>query len=406
MSISKTIGGVLLVSGTAVGAGMLALPVSTGMAGYFPTALIFTFYWIYMTFTALLFLEITLWMKDGANLVTMAKETLGNWGMLVCWFAYLFLLYSLNLAYIAGSSPIFVDILDTLTGYSFPYWAGAIALLAVFGFCVYAGATFVDYTNRILMAGLIITYCLMTFGLSVYVETELLQHIDWSFATVGISVIATSFGFHIIIPTLSTYLDRNIIQIKKVILIGSFIPFIIYLIWELYALGIIPLDGYNGIVAGYQRGENAATLLANIIGNSWISPVARAFAFFAIVTSFLGVSLSLVDFLADGLNIQKTAQGKLGLYALAFAPPLILALIDPRAFLTGLEYAGAFGVIFLLGFMPALMVWKGRYQHYYPSLYKAPGNKIALLMTMACSLIIMAIEVANKIGLLNPFGEP
>ncbi len=80
MSKSKLAGGILLVSGTTIGAGMLALPVVTGMAGLLPTLLLFLVFWIFMTYTALLMLEVNLWMKDHSNMITMAKETLGKWG--------------------------------------------------------------------------------------------------------------------------------------------------------------------------------------------------------------------------------------------------------------------------------------------------------------------------------------
>src|SRR5206468_11353 len=95
-----------------------------------------------------------------------------------------------------------------------------------------------------------------------------------------------------------------------------------------------------------------------------IAMVARFFSFFAIVTSFLGVSLSLMDFLADGFGIKKTRTGRIALYLMTFVPPLLITLIDPRAFLSALEYAGAFGVVTLLGLFPALMVWSGRYQRH------------------------------------------
>ena len=38
---TKIIGGTLLVAGTAIGAGMLALPVLTGMAGFVPSLFLF-----------------------------------------------------------------------------------------------------------------------------------------------------------------------------------------------------------------------------------------------------------------------------------------------------------------------------------------------------------------------------
>ena len=397
---SKLVGGILLVSGTTIGAGMLALPVSTGMAGFFPSLALFVLYWIYMTFTAFLILEVNLWMGKDNNLTSMAKLTLGRSGQAVSWVIYLFLLYSLTTAYIAGGGPIVVDAIQAVLGISLPEWAGALPLLAIFGYFVYKGTRSVDYVNRLLMIGLVIAYFLMVVFLTPHVNRTLLEYIDWKYALMGVSVVATSFGFHIIIPSLVTYLDRDLPKLKTVILVGSFIPLLVYISWEFLALGIIPLLGENGIVEGYLNGSNGVHLMTAFLGHSAIAMVARFFSFFAIVTSFLGVSLSLSDFLADGLSIKKTRSGRLLLYVMTFLPPLVITLIDPRAFLSALEYAGAFGVVTLLGLLPALMVWSGRYiRHLAPdSAFRAPGGKVALVVAMAVSVAVIALEVMIKLG--------
>lgn len=398
---SKLIGGVLLVSGTTIGAGMLALPIVTGMAGFMPSIFLFIAYWAYMTFTAFLMLEVTLWMGTSTNLITMAKRTLGPIGEAVSWITYLFLLYSLTTAYIAGSGPIVIDFVKSLTGYSMPVWMGAIPLLIIFGYFVYKGTKSVDYVNRLLMAGLVIAYFAMVVFLTPHVETKLLAHSDWKYLLMAVSIVATSFGFHIIIPSLSSYLDGNIPLLKKAILIGSAIPLVVYVIWEFLTLGIIPLQGEYGIINGYDQGANGVHLLTGILGNSTIAMIARFFSFFAIVTSFLGVSLSLTDFLADGFKIKKNRWGRFWLFVLTFGPPLVITLIDPRAFLSALEYAGAFGVVILLGLLPALMVWWGRYHKHYDSAFRTPGGKPALALAMFLSLLVIGIEIANKTGLID-----
>lgn len=396
----KMIGGILLVSGTTIGAGMLALPVSTGMAGFFPSVVLLIAYWIYMTFTAFLMLEVTLWMGKDHHLTSMAKYTLGKSGQAVCWLIYLFLLYSLTTAYIAGGGPIVIDAFRALSGITLPEWAGAFPLLVIFGYFVYRGTRSVDYVNRFLMIGLVAAYFLMIFFLTPYVDRSLLGHIDWRYALMGVSVAATSFGFHIIIPSLVTYLDRNIFRLKTVILIGSLIPMLVYLSWEFLTLGIIPILGENGILNGYLNGSNGVHLMTAFLGNSAIAMVARFFSFFAIVTSFLGVSLSLSDFLADGLSIKKTRSGRLLLYIMTFLPPLTITLIDPRAFLSALEYAGAFGVVTLLGLFPALMVWSGRYVRHLASdsAFRVPGGKIGLAAAIGVSLFVILLEITIKFG--------
>ncbi len=395
----RLLGGVLLVAGTTIGAGMLALPVATGAAGFIPSIVLLLLYWLYMTFTAFLMLEVNLWMGEHTNLITMAKQTLGKAGQFFSWIIYLFLLYTLTTAYLAGGGPIFLDFFQRLVSWPIPAWVGPFPLLLIFGFFVYEGAKFVDYANRFLMGGLVIAYILMVLFLTPHVESALLKQAHWNWLWMAVPIVSTSFGFHIIIPTLTDYLHRDFKQIRWVILCGSLIPLIVYISWEFLTLGIIPAQGEEGLFAGYQQGLNGATLLSLRLKQADLSLLAQFFSLFAIITSFLGVSLSLRDFLADGLRIQKTPKGRLVLYLLTFIPPLLFTLTDPRAFLDALEYAGVFGVVTLLGLLPVLMVWRGRYSQNRESSFRVPGGKGALIIALIISLSVIGLEIANKSGL-------
>ncbi len=397
--LTKFLGGVLLVSGTTIGAAMLVLPVSTGAAGYFPSLALFAAFWIFMSFTALLFLEINTWTGQRTNLITMAKTTLGTPGTIVCWSAYLFLLYALMTAYIAGSGNVLCNLVSSATGIggisSFLCAAPLVILFSVF---LVHGTSHIDYLNRLFMIGLIATYFLIVFMLAPSVETSKLEYRDWPYLFSGLSVVATSFGFHIIIPSLYSYLHADIKLLKWTLLIGSFIPLLVYIVWQTLVLGIIPLDGPHGILEGNLNAQDGAILLAKSLQSPGLALMAQLFSFFAIFTSFIGVVLSLSDFLADGLKIKKDYKGNATLILLTFVPPFILAFSHPRAFISALEAAGAFGVVFLLGLLPAVMVWSGRYFQHRDSHYKAPGGKIALILTILFSLAAIGVEIFNKLG--------
>ena len=77
---SKILSGSLLVTGTAIGAGMLALPVATCLGGFVPAIFIYLACWLFMAATGLLFLEICLWMPEDANIVSMSTHLLGPAG--------------------------------------------------------------------------------------------------------------------------------------------------------------------------------------------------------------------------------------------------------------------------------------------------------------------------------------
>lgn len=386
--MNKTLGAILLVAGTTIGAAMLALPVVTGFAGFIPSTLLFIGFWAFMLYSAFLILEVNFWFEKSNNMISMARNTLGPVGEGVAWCAYLYLLYALLTAYLAGSGPIVTDFIYSLTGFSLPIWVGFIPLVLLFLYFVIKGAHAVDAINRALMAGLALAFVIMIGAVFFEVEKSKLMFSNFAALPLAVSVTATSFGFHIIIPSLTQYLKRDLKEIKKALWIGSLIPLVVYILWEMVTLGIIsqPL-----LERGYETGANGAMLLNEALDKPLIEMIARFFAFFAIVTSFLGVALSLADCLADGLHMRKWGHPSWVVDVLTIVPPLLIALINPRAFLTALEYAGTYGVIVLLCLMPALMVWRGRYTLGLKSDYKAPFGKIGLILTVILSIIIIFI---------------
>lgn len=372
---SRTIGGILLVSGTTIGAGMLALPVLTGNAGFLWSSALFVVYWLISVFTALLMLEVNLWFPGEVNLISMARRTLGMWGEVTAWVVYLLLLYSLTAAYLAGSGPLLEDALKSIFNYSMPGWMEPLPVLIIFGSFVYHGTRCVDYLNRFLILGVVFAYIGLLAIASPHINMELLSHRQPGLLWIAIPVIVTSFGFHIIIPSLKTYLKDDVRSLKKVILVGSAIPLIVYISWEVVILGIVPVGGSTGLEQALVNGDNATRPLTALLENPYISVFARLFAFFAIITSFLGVSLSLSDFLADGLKIKKTQMGRILVICLTFIPPLLFVWVYPRGFIMALQYAGAF-VAILLGILPILMAWRGRRDYSKDAVYQAIGGPV------------------------------
>ncbi|WP_039356104.1 amino acid permease [Candidatus Protochlamydia amoebophila] len=384
------LGGILLVAGCCIGAGMLGLPVLSAMAGFIPSVAMFMTCWAFMVCTGLLLLEVNLWFGQEISIITMAEKTLGEVGKGVSWFVFLFLFYSLMVAYVAASGSLVSDLVEQGFNYSFPQGLGSALFCLLFGVLIYLGIGAVDWFNRFLMSGLILTYvCLMITGIP-YIDASLLKHQDWNAATLVLPAVIVSFGFHNLIPSLTTYLNSDRKTLLKAILIGSAIPLVIYLAWEWLILGLVPLGEFKEAL---DKGEIATEALKDVVGISWILDVAQGFAFFAIVTSFLSVAISFVDFLADGLNIQKTAGGKMFLAGLVLVPPLICSIVYPRIFLSALNYAGGFGAVILFGILPALMVWKGRYTKKINLPQIVPGGKPLLIGVILFSLWIMALQL-------------
>lgn len=387
-----TFGGSLLIAGTSIGGGMLALPVLTSLGGFIPSIVIYLCCWLFMASTGLLFLEVSLWMKKESNIISMAQFTLGRAGKIFAWILYLFLFYCLTLAYIVGCSNLTVDVL----GGDLPAWTGSLIFLLIFSPFVYAGAQLVGKLNIVLMMGLAISFCIFVvigFG---YVDPELLRYRDWKLSLLGLPIAFTSFAYQGIIPTLVNYLHHDIKKIRASILIGSFIPLATYIIWQWLILGIVPTFGPHGLAEALDRGENAVYPLKFFINSPTVYIVGQYFAFFALVTSFFGVTLGLVDFLADGLQIKKNPLNKSYLCALVFIPPFIVSLFFPHIFLKALDYAGGFGCALLLGLLPILMVWSGRYHLGLKSEFTFPGGKMTLILLLLFVCFELTCEILKS----------
>jgi tyrosine-specific transport protein len=382
---NRYLGGILLVAGTSTGAGMLALPVLTCFAGFIPALIAFIACWLFMLATAYLILEVNLDCRGDVNMVSMAARTLGLTGKVVCWTVYLLLLYSLTAAYIAGSSPLFLAGIGAITGVALPAWVGPFPLLLFFGLFVYLGTQKVDYLNRFLMIFLIAAYSFLVVSLPSHVKTDYLTVMDGSAIWLAVPVILTSFGFHIIIPTLTTYLNHSAKRLRWIMFIGSVIPLIIYLVWELLIIGVLP---WANLASAWKLGVSAAVPLAQYIDNPWIATAANFFSFFAIITSFLGVSLSLSDFLGDGLKLHRFTWGREIACLLTFIPPLVFVLAYQRGFMIALQYAGLF-VAILLGLMPPLMAWKLKK-------FKHPLKKAGLVAVILISIGLIGLCVCSN----------
>lgn len=391
-------GGILLVAGSCIGAGMLALPIMTGLAGFFPSLIALFASWAFMTFTGLLLVEICGWFFGQVNLLSMAKEALGETGRIIGWFTYLFLFYALLVAYISASGGIFSAILRELFGLTLPPWGSSLFFTALFGWIVYLGTRPVDLFNRVLMVGMIIAYLgMIGTGIS-RIDPKLLIHNSPQYIFISLPVLVVSFGFQNMIPSLTAYMKGDLKRVRLTIIGGSLLALIVYLLWSILVMGTVHIEGPHGISESYKKGVEATSALRAAIGNDRITSFAQAFAFFAIVTSFLAQGLSLAHFIADGIKTIPTRKNTGWLCLFALLPPLIFALSFPEIFFKALSFAGGICAMILFGIFPVFMAWIGRYKKGLTSSYHVKGGKPALVTAFGFALFVIGCEVAHMVS--------
>ena len=113
--MNKTVGSTLLVAGTMIGAGMLAMPLTS--AGIGLTATVFFINWLCgqcCTFTALLFVELYQTADSDAGIGTLAAQYFGKAGRIISTAVLIVFLYALIAAYVSGGGSLLMDLLPTM----------------------------------------------------------------------------------------------------------------------------------------------------------------------------------------------------------------------------------------------------------------------------------------------------
>lgn len=394
---SKLLGGILLIVGTSIGGGMLALPVATAELGLATSIIFMIACWFIMTTGALLVLEVNLRLPAGSNMVSMAKSTFGLPGQIVTWIAYLLLLYALLSAYISGGSNVLNGLLQHLH-FEIPSALCAILFTLFFGLVIYGGVRSVDFLNRGLMFGKLGVYLILICIIAPNIHLPITYTGKLSAVTGSIMVLIASFGFASIVPSLREYFDDDIHALRRVIIFGSLIPLVCYILWNVVIMSALSENGSHATLISLAKSENAigglTKTLSVTVGNGWITAFFSFFTSVCMITAFLGVSLGLFDFLADGLKMKKNGlQGRFTWF-LTFIPPLVIVLLSPGIYLKALGYAGAC-CVFLLLLLPALMAFKSRRVNSnseVEAIWIMPGGNILLMsiVVVACFLFYLA----------------
>ena len=394
---NSAFGSTFIVAGTALGAGMLAMPLATAGIGFASAMLLLLGLWIVMSYTALLLVEAYQYNDASMGLGSLTYKYLGTSGRLLTSLAMPFLMYSLIAAYLAGGGEIINESLNSLLGVQLPSYMGVLLFAFVGGGVVCFGTHSVDVINRYLFATKIFFLATMLIVLLPHVQRVnlLSMPVEQALLLSAIPIVFTSFGFHGSVPSIVNYMQGDTAKLRKIFIIGSAIPLLVYVFWQLATLGTIESDTFIGILADESGLNGLLAAVKAVMGAAQVEMAVRLFAALALATSFLGVALGLFDFLADFFKRQNTMTGRLQTGAITFVPPLLFALFYPKGFIFALGFAAiALAVLSLL--LPALLVRQTRKQH--TGGYQVYGGQFGLLLVFVLGLGIIAIQLAIVMG--------
>ncbi|MDR3317609.1 MAG: hypothetical protein LBS71_02270 [Puniceicoccales bacterium] len=393
--MNKQLGAILMVAGTAIGGGVIALPIMMAKLGIVWGTISMIFIWLVVYYTALVNIELNLHAKEGLTLGQLGALFSGKIASFLGVGSLKILMFSLMSVYIYGLTSL----VKGAFGLEYAYFpAIAIPVSLCLFLILLSPIHYLDYFNRVLFIGIlaIAGVLLLVLSCSINVSNMPLlvgKYSEFSSWRLAIPVLFTSFGFQVLFHTLSNYcnMDKNILN--KVFLWGSLLPVVVYIIWTVSALCIIydrNPDLYASMVAGKIDVDGLVKELSLISGVEAIHALVWGISFLAIATSALGVGIGLRDSIELYMGI-KVKWSRLLAAMITVAPPCIVAIVVPNAFIVILGFAGMI-LSFLAILLPIYILIAGKFKTaHYPS----TRNKWILAGSFITGILIIAFEIGN-----------
>lgn len=397
--MNKTVGSTLLVAGTMIGAGMLAMPLTSAGIGFGFTLVLLLGLWALLTFSALLFVELYQTAESDAGIGTLAEQYFGKAGRIIATAVLIIFLYALIAAYISGGGSLLKDLLPE----SFGDKVSILLFTVIFGSFIVIGTHSVDKINRVLFFVMLAAFAVVLSLMLPEIKFDNLMAtpIDNALIISASPVFFTAFGFHGSIPSLNKYLDGNVKALRISILAGSAITLCAYILWQMSTHGLLTQNEFLQILKEDATLNGLVKATLAITGSNMIAGAVKLFSTLALVTSFLGVGLGLLECIEDLLKRSfNISAGRISLGLMTFIPPLVFALFYPEGFILALGYAGQMFAFYAV-VLPVSLVWKARQAHTNLP-YKVWGGNLTLIIVLVLGVIITSIPFAIRAGYL-PF---
>ncbi|OOF78698.1 tryptophan permease [Rodentibacter caecimuris] len=407
------LGGAMIIAGTAIGAGMLANPTSTAGVWFIGSILVLVYTWFCMMTSGLMILEANLHYPTGSSFDTIVKDLLGNGWNVINGVSVAFVLYILTYAYITSGGGITQNLLNQLLSSS----ESAVEIGRTFGsliFCIVLAAFVwlstkaVDRFTTVLIGGMVIAFFLSTAGLLGSVKAEVLfntlaqgeqQYLPYLLTALPVCLV--SFGFHGNVPSLVKYYHRDGNRVMKAIFIGTGLALIIYILWQFAIQGNLPRAEFAPVI---EKGGDVSALLEALhkyIETDYIAVILNFFAYMAIASSFLGVTLGLFDYIADLCKFDDSVMGRTKTTLVTFLPPLLLSLQFPYGFVIAIGYAGLAATIWA-AIVPALLAKASR-KKFPNTTYKVYGGNLMIGFIILFGVLNIVAQVGANLGWFASF---
>ena len=353
--MKKLLNAIFLISGTAIGAGLIALPLtSVNLGTNILVAIIF--FMVFVAYkTSMMTVDLNVANGKSASIVDLSRSISGEKAFIISMISFYTLSFSLLSVYFSG-------IANTLSSF-FDFNDNFIIIICGFLLFFILNLKYSAFSklNSILVVSLLVIILsaiiqihtketsIMT---SVYVVP---QSISASEIIAFLPIIFTSFGVQNICPHIFESLNKDRGKIKIAFLIGILIPAVVYIIWNSCV--------FENILAGdvqfFQKLQNHQISVGELIQflcksseNMYMEIFFKILSLFAIITSAVGIGLGLKKSIEESVTSSKYMAS-----AVVCGIPVALCMAVPNAFINILSFGGMIATVFVI-FVPHYLLKK------------------------------------------------
>ena len=385
--MTKSINGIFIIISNSIGAGLLGMPIICSITGFIPSVILMLLIAIYMNMMARSIIKTSIIYKSN-NILHLSEKTIGKSFKIIGLIIYILLFTSILSAYISKSEDLIQEILNLFTNINIKSEICYLIIISTTTIIINLKKTNFNNINNILILIFIIIFILLIYKL--FKNSKITHMVTYDVTNIKYTypILITSFGFHNILPYIKTTYKKYK-KIKKIINIGVALTFCIYTIWIFIILSIIPTEKLN-MIHEYNNDKIITEIVSNYIDQKNICIMINAFALLAIITSILGISVSMKSLFNELLNLNNNISDKIILNALIFLPPILIIMTCKNIFFTALNISGGIFALILFGLIPNIIILKNKNNK-----FKKKTLFIAKFLTIITVLIIILFITLN-----------
>lgn len=380
-------------TGTIIGAGVLAIPYAISKAGFLAGLVNLA---VLASASMLIYLyvgETVLRTKGNYQLSGYARKYLGKLGGMLMAFTMVFGIYGALIAYIIGVGKTFAALfsMQTIHFLAFSFSAELFFSILFFVFAsaiVYLGLKMVGISELIM--GSIVIVLLVAVSFLAIPKMNIANLASFSALKIFVPYGAVLFALSgaVAIPEIKEQLSQNRKLLKKAILIGVSIPIILYFLFSLATVG----------VCGIKTTELATICLGNKLGEI-VFLLGNFFAILAMSTSFLSLGFGLKEMYHYDYKIKHIVSWALVCLIPLFFFFLLLRFIPQDTFFKTISLSG--GVTMTLeGLLIVLMHRKAKKHGDRKPEYSIKASKIVSAVLIIIFLLGLIYTFLNFLGII------